>query len=42
MAAEADRGVSLRTWNDTLKLRRAAFQHRHPHVPVCVALTNRA
>ncbi len=32
MAAEADRGVSPKTWNDTLKLLRATFKHLHPHL----------
>jgi len=30
MDAEATRGVSPKTWNDTLKLLRATFKHLHP------------
>jgi integrase len=33
MAAEEARGVSPKTWNDTLKLLRATFKHLHPHLP---------
>lgn len=32
MDAEAARGVSPKTWNDTLKLLRATFKHLHPHL----------
>ena len=32
MAAEEARGVSPKTWNDTLKLLRATFKHLHPHL----------
>ncbi len=32
MAAEQDRGLSPKTWNDTLKLLRATFKHLHPHL----------
>ncbi|HOW67422.1 MAG TPA: site-specific integrase [Candidatus Paceibacterota bacterium] len=32
MAAEEARGVSPKTWNDTLKLLRATFRHLHPHL----------
>lgn len=32
MEAEAARGVSPKTWNDTLKLLRATFKHLHPHL----------
>jgi integrase len=30
MASEAERGLSAKTWNDTLKLLRATFKHLHP------------
>jgi integrase len=32
MDAEAARGVSPKTWNDSLKLLRATFKHVHPHL----------
>ena len=32
MAAEEARGVSPKTWNDTLKLLRATFKHLHPQL----------
>jgi integrase len=32
MAAEEERGVSPKTWNDTLKLLRATFKHLHPQL----------
>ncbi len=32
MDAEAERGVSPKTWNDSLKLLRATFKHLHPHL----------
>jgi integrase len=32
MAAEAQREVSPKTWNDVLKLLRATFKHLHPHL----------
>jgi integrase len=32
MAAEAERGVAPKTWNDILKLLRATFKHLHPHL----------
>ncbi|MBX3744130.1 MAG: tyrosine-type recombinase/integrase [Verrucomicrobiae bacterium] len=32
MDAEADRNVSPKTWNDTLKLLRATFKHLHPQL----------
>ncbi len=32
MEAEQARGVSPKTWNDTLKLLRATFKHLHPHL----------
>ena len=32
MDAEAERGVSPKTWNDALKLLRATFKHLHPHL----------
>ena len=32
MAAEEARGVSPKTWNDSLKLLRATFKHLHPHL----------
>lgn len=32
MEAEADRNVSPKTWNDSLKLLRATFKHLHPHL----------
>ena len=32
MKAEEARGVSPKTWNDTLKLLRATFKHLHPHL----------
>ena len=32
MDTEAARGVSPKTWNDTLKLLRATFKHLHPHL----------
>jgi integrase len=32
MAAVEARGVSPKTWNDTLKLLRATFKHLHPHL----------
>ncbi len=32
MAAEAARGVSPKTWNDSLKLLRATFKHLHSHL----------
>jgi integrase len=32
MDAEADRNVSPKTWNDTLKLLRATFKHLHPQI----------
>lgn len=32
MEAETERGVSPKTWNDTLKLLRATFKHLHPHL----------
>ena len=32
MDSESARGVSPKTWNDTLKLLRATFKHLHPHL----------
>jgi integrase len=32
MASEEARGLSPKTWNDTLKLLRATFKHLHPHL----------
>jgi integrase len=32
MTSEQTRGVSPKTWNDTLKLLRATFKHLHPHL----------
>lgn len=32
MTAEEARGLSPKTWNDTLKLLRATFKHLHPHL----------
>ncbi len=32
MDAEAERGVSPKTWNDSLKLLRATFKHLHPNL----------
>jgi integrase len=32
MAAEEARGISPKTWNDTLKLLRTTFKHLHPHL----------
>jgi integrase len=32
MEAEETRGVSPKTWSDTLKLLRATFKHLHPHL----------
>jgi integrase len=32
MEAETERGVSPKTWNDTLKLLRTTFKHLHPHL----------
>ncbi len=32
MNSEAARGVSPKTWNDTLKLLRSTFKHLHPHL----------
>ena len=32
MDAEGARGVSPKTWNDSLKLLRATFKHLHPHL----------
>jgi integrase len=32
MASEEARGVSPKTWNDTLKLLRATFKHLHPQL----------
>ncbi len=32
LAAEMERGVSPKTWNDILKLLRATFKHLHPHL----------
>ncbi len=33
MAAEEARGLTPKTWNDTLKLLRSTFQHLHPDLP---------